>query len=284
MLVPLEHFTTLIDGLDHPEAVTYGPDGHLYAGGEAGQIYKISLVGESSELGTTGGFILGLCLDAESNIYACDQKRREILRLSQGGALETYSSGTLERPLRVPNYPVFDAQGNLYVSDSGGWRKNDGCLFCIRPGGVATVVSTALSAFPNGLALAPDGRTLFIVLSTLAAVAAVTLHPDGTVGAPKIVVELPGTVPDGLAFDEAGGLYISCYAPSCVYRFSPHGTLELVVNDPECTQVATPTNLAFAGSGLCTLVLASLSRWHLASAPAPVPGYPLNYPSLKGVH
>lgn len=283
MLIPLERFATFIDGLDHPEGVTWGPDGHLYAGGEAGQIYKITLAGELSELATTGGFILGLCLDAEANVYACDQQQRAVMRISQDGAVDTYSSGTIERPLRVPNYSVFDAQGNLYVSDSGSWRKDNGCLFRIRPGGVAEVVSTTLSAFPNGLALAPDGRTLFVVLSTRAAVVAVNLRIDGTVGSPEIVAELPGTVPDGLAFDAVGGLYISCYAPSRVYRLAPGGRLELVVDDPECTRVATPTNLTFAGPERRTLVLASLSRWHLASAPAPHPGYPLNYPSLKGV-
>jgi gluconolactonase len=36
--VELEAFTTLVTGLDHPEGVAWGPDGRVYAGGEAGQI------------------------------------------------------------------------------------------------------------------------------------------------------------------------------------------------------------------------------------------------------
>jgi hypothetical protein len=35
--VELEAFTTLVTGRDHPEGV-WGPDGRVYAGGEAGQI------------------------------------------------------------------------------------------------------------------------------------------------------------------------------------------------------------------------------------------------------
>jgi gluconolactonase len=40
-LVPLSEFDLLADGLDHPEGVTWGPDGFVYAGGEAGQIYRV---------------------------------------------------------------------------------------------------------------------------------------------------------------------------------------------------------------------------------------------------
>jgi hypothetical protein len=28
----------LATGLDHPEGITWGPDGRMYAGGEAGQV------------------------------------------------------------------------------------------------------------------------------------------------------------------------------------------------------------------------------------------------------
>ena len=38
----LSQFTTLVDGLDHPEGVAWGTDGNWYAGGEAGQIYRIT--------------------------------------------------------------------------------------------------------------------------------------------------------------------------------------------------------------------------------------------------
>lgn len=42
-LINLQDVETFADGLDHPEGVTLGPDGKIYAGGEAGQLYRIDI-------------------------------------------------------------------------------------------------------------------------------------------------------------------------------------------------------------------------------------------------
>ena len=50
----LDAFVTIATGLDHPEGIALGPDGALYAGGEAGQIYRIAADGTVTEIATTG--------------------------------------------------------------------------------------------------------------------------------------------------------------------------------------------------------------------------------------
>ncbi len=279
-LMRTEEFTAFVAGLDHPEGVAWGPDGYIYAGGEAGQVYRIGLDGACTQIAGTGGFLLGLCLDAACTVYACDQGRHAIMRITRNGDVSTYATGTPSRAMVTPNYPVFDHQGNLYVSDSGGWHQDNGCLFRIRPSGEAEVVSEALREFPNGMALGPDGKELYVVLTTDASVVKVALGDDGRIGAPQLVVRIPRTVPDGLAFDAQGNLYISCYAPSVIYRLSRAGDLALLVEDWESTMIAGPTNIAFCGADLSTLVVATVSRWHLASARMPVAGHPLAYPRL----
>jgi hypothetical protein len=44
--------------------------------------------------------------------------------------------------------------------------------------------------------------------------------------------------------------------------------------------LAAPTNVAFCGDDLRTVVAASLGRWHLSRGRAAVPGAPLHYPEL----
>lgn len=174
---------------------------------------------------------------------------------------------------------MFAPDGSLYVSDSGTWNGDDGCLFRVAPDGTASVFSDRITAFPNGLAIDPAACYLYVVLSQGPAV--VRLAPGG--GDPETVVRLPGNVPDGLAFDEAGNLSISCYTPSVIYRLAGGAAgrrLEVLVTDWEATQIATPTNIAFCGSDRRQLVVASLSRWHLACTRMGVGGARLFYPSL----
>lgn len=102
---------------DHPEAVAWGPDGKAYAGGELGQLYRFTLDGKSLEevSRVQGGFLLGLAHDAAGNTYACDDRSACVHRIAPDGKVSTYASGNGEQKMRVPNYPVFDDRGDLYV-------------------------------------------------------------------------------------------------------------------------------------------------------------------------
>ena len=114
-LMRIDDFAPFVDGLDHPEGVTADLVGMVYAGGEAGQIYRVSLDGSAEQIATTGGFILGLCLDGDGAIYACDLALGAVKRIGPDGGVTTYSSGAPGRSMAVPNYPVFDAAGNQIV-------------------------------------------------------------------------------------------------------------------------------------------------------------------------
>jgi gluconolactonase len=282
MLFDLAQFRTLADGLDHPECVTAAIDGTPYAGGEAGQVYRVNADGSHIEIGSTGGFTLGLCLDADANVYTCDMVRRAVMRVDPVGVVSTYSTGSSDRPIKTPNYPVFDADGNLYVSDSGDWKQSNGCLFVVRPDGTTSVLREDVANFPNGLAIDPAGSHLYVVETNANRIVRVAIETDGRSSGPvEQVVVLPARhVPDGIIFDEGGRLYIGCYAPDVIYRVAPDGTLEMVCEDWERTVLAAPANLAFVGPERRTLAVSSLGRWHLAGIDLGVAGAPLRYPHL----
>jgi gluconolactonase len=276
----LADITVLADGLDHPEGVATGPDGTLYAGGEAGQVYRIDPDGTTTQLASTGGFALGLALDAAGRIYVCDNGHHAVLRVDTDGSVHRWSSGTEAQPMRTPNYPVFDDTGRLYVSDSGSFDGHDGCLWVVEPDGSTHLLSTDTAAFPNGLALSPDGAWLYVVQSNGPDVVRLPLADGRQAGPVERVVDLPGTVPDGIAFDEAGGLWIALYAPDRILRLDPSGQLATIAEDPRRVLLASPTNLTFAGPDRTQLAIGSLARWHIATMTVAIPGARLHYPEV----
>ena len=257
-------------------------DGYAYAGGEAGQIYRIDIERQDAvQFADTGGFILGLALDINHNVYACDTGNNAVMKITRDGAVSTYSTGAPDETFNTPNYPAFDADGNLYVCDSGDWRSDNGKIFRIGPGGETVVWSRSLPEFPNGLCVSPGGRSLFVAMSlNPPRISEVVIAPGGAAGEVRTVVELPGTVPDGVAFDTDGNLYIACYRPDRIYRCSPTGRLDVLADDFEGTIIAAPTNIAFCGPDLGVLLSANLGRWHISRYEAGATGMPLHYPDL----
>lgn len=276
----LTEFTSLCEGLDHPEGVAIGPDGTLYAGGEAGQIYRISPEGVVKQIASIDGFALGLTVDGENNIYVCETTGKTVKRAAPDGTVSVYSTGTSDQPMVAPNYSVFDAAGNLYVTDSGHWNGKDGRILVVRPNGTTELFTDQIKAFPNGAALSPDTQWLYVVSSELPGIERVRIQDNGTAGEVETVLDLPRNVPDGIAFNKDGALFIACYSPSVIYQLRKDGTLDVLGYDWQNTQLAAPTNIVFYGPQRTTMIIGSLSRWHLTSIEMEVPGLPLHYPKL----
>ncbi len=274
--------SVFVEGLDHPEGIAWGLDGYAYAGGEAGQLYRIDIEEQELEqVADTGGFLLGLALDAHHNIYACDVGNSAVMKITQGGDVSVYSGGTADEPFRVPNYPAFDAEGNLYVCESGDWYADDGMVYRIRPGGETEVWDRRPREFPNGLCMGPDGEHLYVAMSVNPPrVDRIRIEGDGSPGTKETVAEFPRTVPDGLAFDTDGNLYVSMYRPDIIYRVTPGGEVDVLAEDFEGTLIAAPTNIAFCGRDRDILLGANIGRWHITRYDAGTTGHPLNYPDL----
>ena len=101
--------------------------------------------------------------------------------------------------------------------------------------------------------------------------------PEGKI---DTLVEIPGTVPDGVLFDRQGFIYVSCYRPDRIYRLSPLGELEILADDFEGVLISAPTNIAFCGENLDTLMGTNLCQKHLTQYNISTKGLPLHYPKL----
>jgi len=263
--VPLEKFEIFAEGLDHPEGLAFDLDGNLWAGGELGQIYKINRKGKVRTVATLGGFNLGLTFSRQQDLFVCNFKLGALIQLDRSGKTIRSWERAGRYHLRSPNFSVFDSDGNLYFSDSGEFKKNDGFLFVLRPTGKIEQLLDQLS-FPNGLSLSADERTLYVVQSTKDNVLAVPILKSGSIGKPRVYASGLHHVPDGAALDANGNLYVTCYASHNVYRVSPNGTVSLFAYDPEGTMIASPTNVAFGGANFDEMYFANLSRWHICRA------------------
>ena len=274
--------SVFVEGLDHAEGIAWGLDGYAYAGGEAGQLYRIDIEKQELEqVADTGGFLLGMALDAHHNVYACDVGNSAVMKITQGGDVSVYSSGTAAEPYRVPNYPAFDAEGNLYVCESGAWHEDNGMVYRIRPGGETEVWDRRPKEFPNGLCMGPGGDYLYVAMSVNPPrVDRIRIESDGSPGMQETVAEFPRTVPDGLAFDTDGNLYVSMYRPDVIYRVTPDGEVDILAEDFEGTLIAAPTNIAFCGRDLDMLLSANIGRWHITRYDTGKTGHPLNYPDI----
>lgn len=275
----LDRFTSLADGLDHPEGVAAGADGAVYAGGEAGQIYRIE-DGNAVEIGSTGGFLYGVTLDADGNVYGCDFGRAEVVRMTPSGEVTTHSSGTAERPLRVPNFAAFSDDGALYVTDSGDWRGDDGLVFRIAADGSTEVWSEEPAGFPNGCCLTVDGDALLVVETTRSRIVRIAVREDGSAGAIDVVAELPGSLPDGIALGNDGTMFVGCWRPDRVWRIAPGEGPEVLAEDPDGVTFNQPANVAFVGANLERLAVSSLGGWAIVAADVGTIGLRLRYPSL----
>lgn len=262
--------------LDHCEGIAAAADGTMYAGGEAGQIYRISPDGQTvTEIARTGGFTLGITLDGSGNLFTCDMVWHAVIRLDTSGQLSVFADSTGTRKFRTPNFSVFDSEGNLYVSDSGEWKKNNALIYKIRPDGRADVFHPGPFLFANGLALSKAEDALFVIESNANRISRVEIRRDGTAGETSVFCQGLETVPDGMAFDAEGNLYVGCYGLNRIYKADPKGRVALLLEDTENATVSVPTNCAFGGANFDQLYFACMGNGSIVTLDLKTPGMPL---------
>lgn len=264
--IPIERFEVFATGLDHPECVAFDREGMLWAGGEAGQVYCIDRTGAVATIAALGGFTGGLAFSPDNELFVCNPSLG-IVRVRRDGKHEVYAADASHHKFVTPNFPVFDRAGNLFVTDSGNWKRHNGYLLRFDWTGNGVPVAGPFG-YANGLALSADESHLFMVESDANRV----LVLDTVEFRPRVYAENVGRLPDGLALDETGNLYVSCYASDDIHRIAPDGTVSLFAHDPFAILLSRPTNMAFDGD---TMYVANLGRTMITRAKVGVRGQKL---------
>jgi sugar lactone lactonase YvrE len=109
---------------------------------------------------------------------------------------------------------IVDAKGRLYVGDIGydfvdpAARPVETCVIVlVGPEGRASVVADNL-AFPNGMVITPDGRTLIVGETLGHRLTAFDIREDGSLDNRRVWARLPSSVgPDGICLDAQGAVW-----------------------------------------------------------------------------
>lgn len=266
-LVPIGRARTFFDGvfseprLQHPEGVAIGPDGWIWCSSENGQILRIAPDGgQIQEVATTNGFTLGIAFDGDRALYACDSKHAAVFRYDLlSGKLAKFSSPGI----RLPNYPIIDPRRRrLLVSESfEAGTPGPGIWSYELDTGKGSLWYDESMDFANGLALGLDGDRIYVCETFARRILCIEIEENGAAGHSRVFADDLAGLPDGLALDKHGNVFVGCYEPSRILRISADGRrTDIYVDDPTAHVMCHPTNIAFKGS---TLYTANLGRWHI---------------------
>lgn len=265
------------------EGVCAGPDGLIYFSEitfshlskndrgeiEAGHIWRFDpATGETSIFRSPSGMSNGIKFDAQGRMVVAegaDYGARRVTRTDFKTGKSHIIAGMYEgRPFNSPNDITLDEKGRIYFSDPRylGHEALDQPVMAVyridTDGSIHRIITDA--GKPNGVAVSPDQRTLYVVSNDNGATGfdrlgkdepmrkghmklmAYDLATDGSAKFRKTLVDYaPYDGPDGLVVDNDGNLYVAVRAENrpgiCIY--SPEGK-ELAYIKTEL-----PTNVGF---------------------------------------
>ncbi len=213
--------------------------------------------GEAEVWIETGGQANGLKCDSAGRIVCADFGAKRVTRFHTATrAMEVLTDSYCGEAYLGPNDLCLDRAGNVYFSDPAGSSAESpvGAVYRIamdaagRPGGVRRVAEGL--AFPNGLAVHPDGRRLFVAETGTNSLLAYDLLPDGGLANRRTALEFATPSLDGVVFDEHARLWVARWA---------NGTVDAVDVDGGRVLASYPvgdraTNLCWRGKALYVTV------------------------------
>jgi gluconolactonase len=226
-------------------------------------------------------------VDPQGHIVWCAGQDRAIKRLEKDGTRTVLADGFQGKRFNGPNDMAITADGAIFFTDSdvglrGGingplaqmpdsvWRWKDGKV-------TLAVSREQLGAEPNGIALSPDDKYLYLSAGTMSSqpkIMRFPVHADGSTGPGEVFTQGHG-IGDGMRTDRAGNLWSTEPVPGYVRITAPTGKLlgllrMPTLGDAEPRKSACASALAFGGDDAKTLYITACE--HIYALPLKSPG------------
>ena len=160
-------------------------------------------------LGGLGGLPLSIDWLPDGRLLVLAGGSRRLLRREPDGSLVTHADLGGLSP-HAWNELVVDAAGNAWVNTIGfdfpGGEPAPGSIAVVTPDGTARQAAGDV-AFPNGMAITPDGGTLVVAESYAARLTAFDIDPAGGLSNRRTWAPLEGGYPDGICLDAEGAAW-----------------------------------------------------------------------------
>ncbi len=201
--------TVLMDGIAMGESPRWYQGRLWLADWGAQQLVAVDESGASEVMAAVAS--LPFCIDPlpDGRLALVASEQRSLLVRGADGGLEPLAD---LRPVsdRPWNEVVSAGGGAVYVNgigfEFGEEEPGPGLIALVTPDGTVREVAADL-AFPNGMAVTPDGRTLLVAESYGAGLTAFDIEADGTLARRRVWADLNGDNPDGICLDADGALW-----------------------------------------------------------------------------
>jgi xylono-1,5-lactonase len=233
---------TVASGYTFLEAPRTDPSGNLYFSDVlGGGVYRRATDGTITTVVPKRRGVGGLLLHADGGVVVSG---RDVVHVRDG---VTRVLLTLDGVVGF-NDMTADAAGRVFV---GSLRSNafhpggprvPGELWRIDPDGGKHQVYGEVD-FANGVGFSPDGGIIYQSEHQRAEIIAHDLGDDGTGSRRRVFARMPRGNPDGLAVDEAGGVWAALGSAGALARFHPDGRLDALLEVP----TSFVTSLCFGG-------------------------------------
>jgi sugar lactone lactonase YvrE len=199
----------------------------------------------------------GLTFDQQGRLLICEQKKRRLIRLSEGGEISVLADKWKGKQLNCPNDVVVRRDGTVYFTDPY-WKFPPGSVqelafqgvYRISPDGKLSLEASDFG-LPNGIGLSPDEKTLYIGDSRRRKIYAFEVSKAGALSRQRMLADLQspekGAV-DGMKLDERGNIYTT--GPGGVWVINKSGEHLGTIVAPEI-----PANCGWGDADYRTLYL-----------------------------
>lgn len=230
----------------------------------SGAVSKITPDGTWTDVFNTGGQPQGLKFHKDGRLFGVDRKKGVFVYDVKTQKLSDYVLYFQNQNFLGPNDLIFDRHGGLYFTDPWGTSLANlrGAVYYVSPEGKTSRLIDNM-AFPNGITISADEKTLYVAETSRGAVWAVGLEEPGVITQrrARILAYLPGggVGPDGMVVDVQGNLYVAYFDAGEVVVFTGKGKRIGAITLPAGAGTFT-TNVAFGGPDYKTLYITEAEK------------------------